>query len=465
MCTQYVKTRTKNSNGVKFCYVPCGKCADCRKKMQQAWMFRMNSEFLYLKSQGWKVAFCTLTYSEDKLPHVPSECFVDETQYREIACFSRSHVREWIDSIRHYCKRHYRMVNGQNIRYFIASEYGEESHRPHYHAIIAWPPVCDYATMHSLCTHYWNHGMMFPQNYLGDGTKCMSFEVVGDATKVLSYCSKYVCKDLAYLEETGDIQFYKYKDYDEGTDEYSYGKMYADTLPFHIQSKSLGFEPFKLMTDEEKLKVLMNGHSFIGQDQLHELPVYIKNKLVFDPYYIEDEDGNRLCRRQSSEFFEKYRELIFEKKAKYCAQRITQVDRGFLDRSGIEESIAVKLTYAIDYYKKAIVENFGSEAMVDIGKYYLAYYGVQIDHRYNIPLVEQWMLRYRHPDDVDAAYAVEQWPEADNYKLSYFDCLWNIINTAYTYIDCVNADERLEKERLTRVIQDYFNNIATIQDE
>ena len=462
MCTQYVKTRTKNSNGVKFCYVPCGKCADCRKKMQNAWMFRMNSEFLYLKKQGWNVAFCTLTYSEDNLPHVPEECFKDPTQYKEIACFSRTHIREWIDSIRHYCKRHYRMVKGNNIRYFIASEYGEESHRPHYHAIIAWPPICDYQTMHALCMHYWSHGMMFPQNYLGDvAHKCMSFEVVGDATKVLSYCSKYVCKDLAYLEETDGIEFYSFKDYEEGTDEYAYGKMYQDTLPCHIQSKSLGFEPFKLMTDEEKLKVYMDGHAFIGQNELHELPVYIKNKLVFDPYYIEDEEtGERLCRRQASAFFEKYREFIFAKKAKFAADRLVQVDRAFLERSGIEPEVANKLNFSINYYKDQIVSLFGPEAMANIGQYYLAYFGVQIDHRYNIPLVEQWMLRYRHPDDVASAYAVEQWPEADSYKLSYFDCFWNIINTAYTYIDCVHADEKIERERLLAKIQDFFNNIS-----
>lgn len=461
MCLQYVKVKSKSAEGIKYSYVPCGKCADCRRRMQNAWMFRMNSEFLYLKNQGWNVAFCTLTYTDDELPHVPEECFKDPSQYRQIDCFSRSQVREWIDSIRHYCKRHYRMVKGDNIRYFIASEYGEESHRPHYHAILAWPNRCDYETMHSLCTYYWNHGLLFPRDYRGDGNKCMSFEVIGDASKVLAYCSKYVCKDLAYLDETEGIEFYNHKDYEEGTDEYAYGKMYADTVPFHIQSKSLGFEPFKLMTDEEKLNCYINGKAFQGDGKTYELPVYIKNKLVFDPYYVKDEEtGKRLSLRKANAFFEKFKDAIFTKKAHYAGKYLLGCHnvQYWLDR-GLDEDMSKQFVKGISYfYKQSVLLNPHLTSVYEHGAHYLAYNAVDFEHCYQFECVDQWMLRYR--TDEDNAPLIEGVPLYDQNALSWLKQFWNAVDMAHTYVNIVCVSQREEDQRLADKIRDYFNNIA-----
>ena len=155
-----------------------------------------------MKEKGWNLGFITLTYSPDCLPTIPEECFKNAAEYREIPCFDQDSVRQWIKSIRQYCKYHYHMVNGDNIRYFITSEYGSNTHRPHYHAILAWPSDkgCDYEKMHALCDHYWSKGIVGPQHYLGD-KDCRSFEVQGDSSAVLSYVCKYVSKDIDYVEQ------------------------------------------------------------------------------------------------------------------------------------------------------------------------------------------------------------------------------------------------------------------------
>ena len=85
MCLQYIKLKTKNRQGLRYAYVPCGKCADCRKEQHKAWQFRLNSEFFDLKNKGWNVAFCTLTYDEDSLPKIPEVCFNDD-QSTECLC-------------------------------------------------------------------------------------------------------------------------------------------------------------------------------------------------------------------------------------------------------------------------------------------------------------------------------------------------------------------------------------------
>lgn len=465
MCLQYMKLKTRNASGLVRSFIPCGHCADCRRQNQQGWRFRLMSEFLTLKKQGWNVAFCTLTYSEERLPHLPEEVFKDPSQYREIPCFSKFDVRSWIDAVRHYCKRHYRFVNGNNIRYFIASEYGEMSHRPHYHALLAWPSTVDYATMHKICQERWiKNGLFFPQHYLGDvANNCLSFEVVGDAAKVLNYVSKYVCKDLAFLDEVESIKFYRMSDYEVDTPEYNLGKLYRDCQPFHLQSKSLGFEPFKDLTDEQKLELMKHGHAFQGDGEMFTLPKYIKDRMLFDRYYTFDEEGRHVLRK-ASQFFERNKQLIFDTKAEWYQRHLGECDsKEFFIQNGIEESFAEKLAYGIAYTKANVLEHC-QITLNDLnddnynGKLYLAFNNVSDEACYDLDLVNQWMMRYRTPElNEHSIRGVELF---DSYYLSWFRSYWFAIDMAYSYIGQVHVDERLQNEKLINKIQDFFNNIS-----
>ena len=465
MCLKYIKVKNKvNVNGISYAYIPCGKCADCRKKEQDAWRFRLRLQFNDLIQRGYNVGVITLTYCDTYLPKIPEVCFKRSEQVKDINCFDKKGVQAWIKSIKNYCQYHYKYVNDKSLVYFIASEYGSLTHRPHYHAIIAWPGdgKCDYKTMHSLCKHFWTYGMVGPDKCEGD-RNCLPFKMQGDPTAALTYVSKYVSKDIDYVDEIGDTEFYSnVRDYEEGTLERTYASLYRNCVPFHIQSVSFGYEPIKRMSDEEKFDVIKNGMGFVGDDKLYQVPMYIKNKIFYNNYYVVDEEtGKRMVRREASEFFEKNHQEIFEKKAEFYDKYVRQVNKGFMEQSGIDSELVNKLSYSLEVMNERVKSVYEDQLDYDynMGKMYLAYNAVQSDRCFDIPLCEQWMLRYRRPDYIQEDYERENWPLVDGYKMSYLRDLWNLVNMIYSYIGVVHLQDRENEDRLRKKLISFYSNL------
>ena len=452
MCLQYIKLKTKNEFGTRYGYVPCGKCVDCRRKEANAWKFRLNSEFSQLKKRGWNVAFCTLTYSNDKLPHLPKEVFADENINTSIPCFSRTDVRKWIDDIRQYCKYHYGFKNSNNIRYFIASEFGSITHRPHYHAILAWPNSVSYEDMHKLVKSKWSNGILFPRRPEGGvehGKVIKSFEVVGDESRALGYVAKYACKDLDFYNV---VDAYKIK---------TKSRLWRNVQPFHMQSKSLGFEVVKNMTNEEKRNILINGMSFNGNGEVYQIPVYIKNKIFYDNYYVM-ENGKRLVKRKASEYFEKYRKEIFNEKAKFYQTVFTpSISEDYFIKRGVASENAKKFSKAVEYYKYKLDCAAGYDVSVDIGKLYLAYFGVKRESCKYFDNIDdlhiQWMCRYRKPEMNEQLMRGRD--EIDYYSWKCLQDYCAIVLGVNTYCNLLNVDKRENEEAMSRKIRDYFNNV------
>jgi hypothetical protein len=113
--------------------VPCGKCLSCRIKKRQEWAMRMLHE-----RDSWKDSlFLTLTYDNDHLP----------IGSKGLPTLKKEHLRNFIKRIRHHLRIQYFMYKPgtkkplkryfeYKLRYFACGEYGEETQRPHYHAII-----------------------------------------------------------------------------------------------------------------------------------------------------------------------------------------------------------------------------------------------------------------------------------------------------------------------------------------
>ena len=90
-------------------FIPCGKCEGCRADQSLMWAIRC-----YHESQGWmKNCFLTLTYDDD---HLPSDGKIVKEDLQKF-------FRALRDS-------------GTKLRYFACGEYGDQTRRPHYHAII-----------------------------------------------------------------------------------------------------------------------------------------------------------------------------------------------------------------------------------------------------------------------------------------------------------------------------------------
>lgn len=97
----------------RFLEVPCGKCAACLMSYRRDWIVRLKKE---ADASVYSV-FVTLTYGDENLP----------------ACgVSKEDVQAFFARLRDKLKKRY----GIKVRYYITSEYGPTTYRPHYHALL-----------------------------------------------------------------------------------------------------------------------------------------------------------------------------------------------------------------------------------------------------------------------------------------------------------------------------------------
>ncbi|AXH75424.1 MAG: replication initiator protein [Microviridae sp.] len=103
--------------------VPCGKCNFCLSNGRGDWTFRLKQE---LKSNVSAI-FLTLTYDNEHLVYGNSE----------LPTLNKYDLRGFIKKIRNYERtipEHSR--HRSTVRYYACGEYGSETERPHYHAIM-----------------------------------------------------------------------------------------------------------------------------------------------------------------------------------------------------------------------------------------------------------------------------------------------------------------------------------------
>lgn len=219
---------------------PCGKCVECIQKYQNDWTFRLEQEY-----RDWKYAyFITMTYSNDRIPYVTLETpvesrvvydddgftdYVEETEHPEyldnirnyfvkmpenkhlrrlrerldehslyvhpdyidvgipVPSVSRVDVQNWLKRVREqYAYDH----DGERLKfkYFICSEYGPSTFRPHYHAVIFVDfNVADFSK-YFISDWQSNYGNV---KWKGQPIKYFKKNGVGDAMAyVAKYCSK-----------------------------------------------------------------------------------------------------------------------------------------------------------------------------------------------------------------------------------------------------------------------------------
>lgn len=97
--------------------VPCNRCYACRYNRTAQWSFRIQEE----ERRSSSSYFVTLTYSPENLPRCPK---------------GRPTLRKQ-DMIK-FMKRLRKLTtaSGQKLKYYLVGEYGSQTGRPHYHAII-----------------------------------------------------------------------------------------------------------------------------------------------------------------------------------------------------------------------------------------------------------------------------------------------------------------------------------------
>lgn len=201
MCRQpiYINNRSvhfmagRNRAGYE---VPCGKCDQCRDNRRYNFMTRLSFAFVECLKMLGHVLFLTFTYNNAHLPHVT---YKGQT----CACFSRKDTLQLIRALRRYYGK-----KGLSFKYFLVSEYGKNTRRPHYHVLFFLPAGINHRAFAEKAREYWCHmyvsdkdiytcnGFMFPSKsdvkrdrHLCRSTAGLSF-----------YAAKYTTKDIDFYE-------------------------------------------------------------------------------------------------------------------------------------------------------------------------------------------------------------------------------------------------------------------------
>lgn len=113
-------------------FVPCGKCNFCREARRADWSFRLRQECLVSSS----TYFLTLTYEDKKIP---------VTQDGE-QTLRKKDLQDFLKRLRKEAPT--------KLRYYACGEYGSNTDRPHYHAVLFNLP----AELTESITRIWGHG-------------------------------------------------------------------------------------------------------------------------------------------------------------------------------------------------------------------------------------------------------------------------------------------------------------------
>lgn len=491
MCLSYrIKKAPVSFIGARQFFVPCGKCEECRKVVKNSWAFRLRAELEKAIKNKYNTFFWTLTYNDEHLPRLgfdslssdyrqtidsiqkmlcsepeklPSSDYVllrDLQRIVNLPCFSRDDVEGFVHSLREWLWRDYDV---KDVFYFGAAEFGSHTQRPHYHFLMSLPSIVDPRRVFERVRMLWyEKGHIFPRYFEGGkdshGYYHKSF-LVTDPMASARYCAKYATKDLYYSEFLANNGL---------TDKIINLKSreFKRKMVFHVQKRSLGACVLEGLTDSEKINLLQIGASFTGDDKMSRIPVYIKNKLLFDTYYkyeaatiskpedgkvlgfiplAEDYNYKRLVRRKANAFFNKNCKAVFDLKVKIYSDLF----RSFLDSSNY---IQRKISPEFVNYGTAIAGWLSTQCTFnDLASWYLLYDGVPLSRRFRVDSGDYYLLyllRYSESfNDVD-------YPLLDDSRINtLLDALGLCIQCYY-----LNPLSRSEAQCLEDKISDFFKS-------
>lgn len=112
----------------------CGQCMPCRVNNRRVWLHRIMLEAGLYKDN----AFVTLTYSDEHLPRSYEKQYVDKETSPALATLQPKDLQDWLKRIR----KEFASSFQRRLRFFAVGEYGDDTHRPHYHVMLFNYPPC-----------------------------------------------------------------------------------------------------------------------------------------------------------------------------------------------------------------------------------------------------------------------------------------------------------------------------------
>lgn len=145
-----------NTNGHKYMKVRCKKCWACQLQYSAEWATKITLECEEAKYSNpvWNGKeyiqpanyFITLTYDDDHLPKADElineetgEVYERNKNWKYPGILKREDIQTFLNSIRKHFERKPYYHTG--IKVYYAGEYGEKTHRPHFHMILMNVPL------------------------------------------------------------------------------------------------------------------------------------------------------------------------------------------------------------------------------------------------------------------------------------------------------------------------------------
>lgn len=308
--------------------VPCGVCLECKKKYQNSWIVRLGEQ---LKSSKFKAVFFTLTYADEAIPKniywkdsiyktLPDYryddkryfvCedtgeFIDSDTDVEIVDFNKKgrdikdfykdikdnglgdravmfnsvrkkDVQEWNNR----CRKAYRKATGNTTKYFITSEYGPRTLRPHYHGIMFGIDAVDFK-------RYFKKDWVKHFGREGYEDKCVIVEDVDPRLGGLAYVAKYCSKGVFEHPFCSKNFFYSYKEAGQKKFSEFHSKHYERCIEYFGVD-----EP--LVDPADRLISIHIGADFLKDDRLMRYyEVGIDDVIDYDLKRISNESAHWL---------------------------------------------------------------------------------------------------------------------------------------------------------------------------
>lgn len=370
----------KNERTGTYMQVPCGKCIECLLKQQSQWCARMSEEWKYSHR---KAVFFTLTYNDNNVPKnylyngeiyqsipqygieikgkngahtkdkvLPQSCLPKEAQNLPIVPFKwdikhKEISRECVDAIeqgypisfnsvrkedvQYAIKRFRKNHQNSHFTYYLTSEYGPSTERPHYHGIFFGVSKIEMIDFFNEWKRY--YGVQLTAE---DVTDEGAFGYVSKYASKGMFENVFCSKDFFYPQGDGTYKEYHSKNYEMSLK--YFGVDIAIVQPtFHLVSKGLGIG----YLTESKIEYHIGKQT----DRLRKRIM----KFARNRKYINK--NNKEQRLPSYYEIKLYNILKAETGSDYCKHRIQEVLRRGTDEVYIHEYAFME---AEEPYRKGI---------------------------------------------------------------------------------------------------------------
>ncbi len=182
--------RFKGSDFTPNLELPCNKCLSCKLRKAKEWALRCWHE----SQMHEQNSFITLTYSDENLPPYQN------LDHRDFQLFMKR----------------LRFKTGRKMSFFMCGEYGDQTHRPHYHVLLfGWfPPDAKYHRTQSGSRYYKSETLDKAWKQGFTDTSHVSYKSAG-------YIARYTLKKqlpteatqdrYTYLDSNGELQTRKFE--------------------------------------------------------------------------------------------------------------------------------------------------------------------------------------------------------------------------------------------------------------